>query len=100
MLRFNILQLPCFSVWKNTTAAEDGYVTGIEPGTNFPNPRSFEGEKGRVVTLEGKASATFALGIDYLPNETAVSKAEQSVDELRTAEPIVHTQPLDDWCAT
>jgi len=99
MLRFNNEQLPCFSVWKNTTATEDGYVTGLEPGTNFPNPRSFEEEKGRVVTLDGKASATFALGIDYLPNESAVSKAEQSVDQLRTAEPTIHTQPLDDWCA-
>ena len=29
----------------------DGYVTGLEPGTNYPNPRPFEKARGRVVTL-------------------------------------------------
>ena len=47
----NVKQLPCYSVWKNTTASADGSVTGLEPGTNFPNPRSFEGQKGRVLKL-------------------------------------------------
>ena len=35
-------ELPCFTLWKNTAAEADGYVTGLEPGTNFPNLRSFE----------------------------------------------------------
>ena len=26
-------QIPCFTIWKNTTADSDGYVTGLEPGT-------------------------------------------------------------------
>jgi hypothetical protein len=33
-LRFNRQDLPCFTVWKNTGALEDGYVTGLEPATN------------------------------------------------------------------
>ena len=41
-LRFNRQELPCFTVWKNTAALEDGYVTGLEPATNFPNFKSFE----------------------------------------------------------
>ncbi len=40
-LYWNVKQLPCFTLWKNETAEQDGYVTGLEPGTNFPNPRSF-----------------------------------------------------------
>ena len=41
-LQFNKRTLPCFTVWRNTPAEADGYVLGIEPGTNYPNPRSFE----------------------------------------------------------
>ena len=41
--------MPWFTQWKNTTSVADGYVTGIEPGTNFPNPRTYEGEQGRVI---------------------------------------------------
>ena len=35
-LRFNKRTLPCFTVWRNTPAEADGYVLGIEPGTNYP----------------------------------------------------------------
>ena len=48
-LRFNRQELPCFTVWKNTAALEDGYVTGLEPATNFPNFKTFERQQGRVV---------------------------------------------------
>ena len=41
-LRFNKQQLPWFTLWRNNVAAADGYVTALEPGTNFPNPRPFE----------------------------------------------------------
>jgi Domain of unknown function (DUF4432) len=50
-LRFNRQELPCFTVWKNTAALEDGYVTGLEPATNYPNLKTFEREKGRVPVL-------------------------------------------------
>jgi Domain of unknown function (DUF4432) len=50
-LRFNRQDLPCFTVWKNTAALEDGYVTGLEPATNYPNLKTFERENGRVPVL-------------------------------------------------
>ena len=50
-LKFSTRQLPAFTLWKNTAAEADGYVTGLEPGTDYPNPRQFEREKGRVVKL-------------------------------------------------
>jgi hypothetical protein len=50
-VHFSRNQLPCFTVWKNTAAAEDGYVTGLEPATNFPNFKSFERQQGRVRVL-------------------------------------------------
>src|SRR3954468_15209450 len=51
-LRFSKRSLPRFSVWRNTPAESDGYVLGIEPGTNYPNPRTFEQQRGRVVSLK------------------------------------------------
>ena len=54
-LKFNLRQLPCFTIWKNREAVTDGYVTGLEPATNYPNTKSFEKEMGRVVEL-GRAS--------------------------------------------
>src|SRR5262249_41181117 len=50
-LRLNRNELPCFTVWKNTAAVEDGYVTGLEPATNYPNFKSFERQQGRVRVL-------------------------------------------------
>ncbi len=50
-LRFNRHELPCFTVWKNTGAVEEGYVTGLEPATNYPNFKSFERQQGRVPVL-------------------------------------------------
>jgi hypothetical protein len=51
VVRLNRHELPCFTVWKNTAAVEDGYVTGLEPGTNYPNFKSFERQQGRVPVL-------------------------------------------------
>ncbi len=50
-LRFDRNELPCFTVWKNTGAIEDGYVTGLEPATGYPNFKTFERQQGRVRTL-------------------------------------------------
>ena len=52
VLRFRTAQLPCFTLWKSTRGLREGYVTGLEPATNYPNPRPFEAARGRVVPLE------------------------------------------------
>jgi len=64
-LRFSTRQLPAFTLWKNTAAEPDGYVTGLEPGTDYPNPRQFERAQGRVVELKpgGTYSTWLALGL-------------------------------------
>ncbi len=98
-LRFDTRQLPCFSIWKNTPAIEDGYVTGLEPGTNFPNPRSFEGQQGRIVTLAPGASATFELTLDYLAGGAEVAAVEQEVTALMGEfPPGIHETPQLGWC--
>jgi galactose mutarotase-like enzyme len=97
-LRFNKAQLPCFTLWKNRQAAIDGYVTGLEPATNFPNPRTFEKEKGRVVVLQPGESRTFAVTLEAHPDAAGVAAAEQVVARLgQGVTPEVLGRPDPEW---
>ena len=99
-LVFGKQQLPCFTVWKNTTSAADGYVTGLEPGTNFPNPRSYEGKHGRVAKLSASEKITFELGLQFRHGETEVKAAEALVAEIQAGrEPKIYDTPQAGWCA-
>ena len=53
--------MPFSTLWKNTAAEKDGYVSGLEPGTNFPNNRRIERKFGRVPKLAAGASRRFAI---------------------------------------
>ncbi len=91
-LSFNVEQLPCFSLWRNLVAAADGYVTGLEPGTNFPNPRSVEEKAGRVVRLQPGEKWRASLSLDWLLDKSAVARVEQSIAERQGAhKPVVLT---------
>ena len=97
-IRSNVNQLPYFSVWKNTASSEDGYVTGLEPATNFPNPKSFEKEKGRVVHIPGLGKHAFSVGIDCLSTSDLVSAAVTETKKLEPAETKILEQPQKKWC--
>jgi hypothetical protein len=93
-------QLPCFSLWKNTTSEQDGCVTGLEPGTNYPNPRSFEGEQGRVVKLAPGGKTAFNLALDLHATADEVAMAEQAIAKIAGGKtPTLHDRPLPKWCA-
>lgn len=99
-LVFNKQQLPYFSLWKNTTAAADGCVTGLEPGTNFPNPRTFEATKNRVVQLAGGQKQVFEVTLEIHGSAAEVSASEAAVAKLQAGRPPkVFDQPQPDWCA-
>ena len=46
VLRFNKKELPYFTQWKNTVGLSEGYVTGLEPGTNYPQSEGIRAGKG------------------------------------------------------
>lgn len=98
-LKFRTDQLPCFSLWKNTEAAADGYVTGLEPGTNFPNPRSFEGQQGRVLKIPPRGRVELQLGLEYHSDSEQVREAEGKVEQLQAEAPRIMGHPVDEWCA-
>lgn len=94
-LRFNKRELPAFAQWKNTAAMVDGYVTGLEPATDFPNTKSFERRQGRVVGLA--PGATYRVGLTLEVHDTAVGVAGVEAEAAalqRTAPRVVHPQPL------
>jgi hypothetical protein len=92
-LRFNVRQLPYFSLWKNEAPSKTGYVSGLEPATNFPYPRANERTAGRVPTLPAGGSAHFELTIDALTSVSAVHEAERRIKALETSKPVINPQP-------
>ncbi len=99
-LVFNKQQLPWFTLWKNTTGEPDGYVTGLEPGTNFPNPRTFETAKNRVVKLGPGQKRAFDVTVEVHGSASEVHSAEAAVAKVQAGrQPQVLEQPHADWCA-
>jgi len=97
-LLFRHDQLPCFTQWKNTAGEDDGYVTGLEPATNFPNPRSFEASEHRVVTLEPGAGHDIDLQLIVHTTAEEVAAAEAAVAKLSgNRAPTVLNRPRPGW---
>jgi hypothetical protein len=96
-LRYNVKQLPCFSQWKNTVGAGEGYVTGLEPGTNLPNAKRFEREKGRVIRLAPGKRHVVDLTLEVHTTARGVAGVEREIAVLRRGKPIrVFSQPVAD----
>ena len=95
VVRYSLMDFPCFTLWKNTAAREDGFVAGLEPATAYPNLRSFERSKGRVITLKGGESRRTSLTVEALDTKKAVRETETEINTLqKTVKPKVHTQPI------
>lgn len=93
-LHFNKQELPCFTVWKNTQAEIDGYVTGLEPATNYPNLKTFEREQGRVISLPPGGSYSASLEIQVHDNAHGVAEVEEWINALQKTSPAkVHQKP-------
>jgi hypothetical protein len=74
-MSYMVDQLPYFTLWKNTTAIEEGYVTGLEPGTGFPANRSVERKAGRVPKLKSSETRKFAIDFAILAGKEQVDRA-------------------------
>jgi galactose mutarotase-like enzyme len=94
-VHFQTRQLPAFTVWKNTIAEDDGYVTGLEPGINFPNFRAFERKHGRLPIVKPGKSYKTELVLEVVDTEVAVRKLYDRVKAIQGPnEPIVHREPV------
>jgi hypothetical protein len=99
-LRFNTKQLPCFTLWKSTQGLREGYVTGLEPGVNFPNPKPFEKARGRVVPLEPGQWYAAETTLEALDGRDAVAAVEREVEALQAkGAPTIHERPVEPFAA-
>jgi hypothetical protein len=90
--------LPYFVFWKNTAAESDGYVVGLEPATNLPNPRSLEAKHDRVIKLAGGQTATFRIGLHPLVSSEQVSKFAQRIEAIGSkASADIRNKPEPKW---
>ncbi len=96
-IRYGTDQLRCFTFWKNTVGLADGYVTGLEPGTNYPNPRGFEEQHGRVVRTEPGQKVDLKLAIGMLIDRERISEAIKQIEMLAPEQPQLVRQPIPDW---
>ncbi len=78
-------QLPYFTLWKNTTAIEEGYVTGLEPGTGFPANRSIERKAGRVPKLKPNETRKFAIDFAILSGKEQVNREAAAIAGLQSS---------------
>lgn len=99
-MRWNVQQLPCFTLWKNEVSVADGYVAGLEPATNFPNPVSFEHEHDRAIDLEGQAAYRMELSVQLHDEVESIEETRARITSLaRNGDPIVHKTPRPEWSA-
>ena len=90
--------LPRFIVWKNTAAIADGYVTGLEPATNYPNTRSYEQSQDRVVDLDPDETVAFRVSLQPLVDSGEVASLAQRIRSIAGDDPpTIHSSPRPGW---
>jgi hypothetical protein len=93
---FSLSELPFVTLWKNTNAEGEGYVTGLEPGTGFPNNRRIERKFGRVPKLA--PGAVFRAKIDFTihVSKDEVGEVAERIARLQAGvEPVLDDRPED-----
>lgn len=93
-LRWKTNELPYLTVWKNTAAEADGYVTGIEPATGYPFNRKIERKFGRVPKLKPNESRSFSLKFQIHFGKDAVRSVESEVTKLQgSTKGVINPEP-------
>jgi galactose mutarotase-like enzyme len=94
VLRWNQRELPCFTVWKNSGAAEDGYVAGLEPALNYPNAKDFERRQGRVKVLPPGGKWECCWSIEIHDTAASVTSVLKEIATLQAhARAVIHRAP-------
>lgn len=93
-LEFSTEELPFFTLWKNTNAEGDGYVTGLEPGTSFPHNRQIERQMGRVPQLAPNETRQFSIDFGVHRDKEAVESVSQRIKKLQgKTKPVLDKKP-------
>lgn len=95
-LRYSLAALPAFTVWKNTAGLKEGYVTGLEPSTSYPNARPFEAARNRILTIPPGGSHVVETTLEVLDTADGVKAVEAEVKALQAkGAPTIHPKPVE-----
>lgn len=98
VVTYSTKTLPRFIVWKNTADLADGYVTGLEPATNYPNVRSFEESQQRVFQLQPGQTTSFRVKLEPVMDSESVQTVKERIAKVAGDEPpTIHTTPRPGW---
>lgn len=94
-MTYSTKELPYLTLWKNTTAVEEGYVTGLEPGTNFPFNRSVERKAGRLAKLKPGETRTFTVAYGVHDTAESIRETAGRIQSIMNGRPTqVDAEPL------
>lgn len=82
-MEYRLKDLPFFTLWKNPVAYEDGYVTGLEPGTGYPRNRAIERKFGRVPKLGPHQSRSFTIDFALHASDEQVRAIADEIAGIR-----------------
>ena len=67
----------------------------LEPGTDYPNAKSFERQQGRLVHLEPGETHRVELAVEVLDSDGQVAAVQGEIDALQQGvERVVHVDPI------
>jgi hypothetical protein len=78
---FGAESLPYTILWKRCAAQEEGYVFGLNPCSDLPNPRRVERAAGRLAVLPARAEVLFRHRIEPLRGSSSVDATVESLGE-------------------
>lgn len=85
---FAVAQLPWLALWKQSGAAAERYVTGLEPCTSLPNHRGVERALGRVPLLAPGETRSIIVTVQLHRGKAAVSRLRRRVAAIQgTSQP-------------
>jgi len=94
---YNVKQLPVLTLWKNTDTKQQGYVTGIEPGTSYAYNTKYQRSLGLVPKLQPGQSQRFDLSYTLLRSKVDTEQALADVAKIQGKEPVkLVNKPLVD----
>jgi hypothetical protein len=76
---FRVDTLPYTILWKRCAGSADGYVVGLNPCSDLPNPRSLEREQGRVGRIQPGTDVRFVHWVELFEGSEPVDRALKEV---------------------
>jgi hypothetical protein len=88
LMSWPVAELPLLTLWKNTAAEVDGYVTGIEPGTSYSYNRRIERAAGRLQKLAAGETREFHISFQFLDSPDTVKTLSEEIQTLQQQHPM------------